>query len=223
MRPLAQFQPHRPDPDETSPDAPRCEISTKTVHLLGYPSAPHVGLVALEGTCAADFDFLDLDPVDPPATRLASQDQEDDFCKKLLRLGARPWPTLERFRNAMGAIDNDSLFLDLMRDGPDGGGGMARLTAEELRWVSVAWPSSGGGVWVSDLTRTYELDSRLVSEIGDHDLFLEAGRLRLAGDMDVKSRILQAHFKGKFYENVNDVPGLSLQLKGELNPPEQEH
>lgn len=58
----------------------------ETVTLQGWPSPG--GIIVLEDATPPDFDFLQLDPLDPPLRRDADQGAEDIFCQGLLRLGA---------------------------------------------------------------------------------------------------------------------------------------
>jgi hypothetical protein len=67
----------------------RTLLKQDTVILQGWPSRG--GIVVLANATPPDFDFLRLNPLDPPLRRSADHDAEDDFCRALLRLGATWW------------------------------------------------------------------------------------------------------------------------------------
>ncbi|KAK8102519.1 hypothetical protein PG984_015665 [Apiospora sp. TS-2023a] len=87
---------------------------------------------------AADFDFLSLDRLTrgtftATTTRLSDQDAENTFCRHILLLGGRRWPSLDRFRLVLNAVAYDSLALEWAEDGT-----APTPTSEERGWVSVA-------------------------------------------------------------------------------------
>ncbi|KAI8169541.1 hypothetical protein K4K49_003802 [Colletotrichum sp. SAR 10_70] len=225
--------PPPPDPDHTSPNAPRFEIVTTHIHVFGYPTdqGDGVNVVALEDVSAIDLAFLSL-PYEPlnnsiwqashkdpfhsrPAVylrfsdpvRLPDQDAENEFCRRLLRLGARRWESLDRFRFVLGAINYDDLVIDEIE------GGFASVpTSEERRWVSVAWPA-GGGVCIAEIPRR-------LPDFGEHEefsarqnLILERRSiLRMARNMDEKASMLMETFEGKMYENVGEVDSRVIRI-----------
>jgi hypothetical protein len=56
-----------------------------------------VVFLALENATGVDFEFLGLDPVNPPHQRLPDQDAKDEFAKRLLLFGAKWWSSHARF------------------------------------------------------------------------------------------------------------------------------
>ncbi len=56
-------------------------------HIYAWPALE--GVIILDHANAVDFEFLGLDPLDPPMERSPDQADEDRFCKKLLLLGAK--------------------------------------------------------------------------------------------------------------------------------------
>jgi hypothetical protein len=169
------------------------------VHILGDPSVDDgsIGLIVLEDAVPADFAFLGLEGCWLPDHRHASQDDEDAFCRRLLRLGARPWNHMGQFEHVMRYLDDPHLTSEqIVKAVPD---------AEERRWVSVAWPS-GGGVWVTEVSRASlgTIDSHCSNE----DVLHERGRLKtLALSMDAKAAILEEYFDAEFYQDPSEYKG----------------
>ncbi|KAJ0336124.1 hypothetical protein COL922a_008355 [Colletotrichum nupharicola] len=142
-RPARTLPTPPPPPHHTSPNAPRFEILPTQIHVFGYPTDQGDGanVVALEDVSAVDLECLSLpwqplnNPIweasrsDPKYFSLSThvsvndpiryQDQaaENDFCRRLLRLGARRWETLDRFRFVLGAVDHDDLVMDKIEGG----------------------------------------------------------------------------------------------------------
>ncbi|ORY19519.1 hypothetical protein BCR34DRAFT_132914 [Clohesyomyces aquaticus] len=112
----------------------RTLLNDDTITLHGWPS---LGGIIVSNATPLDFDFLRLDPLDPPLGRAADQDPEDAFCKALLRLGATWWDSEARRRfvekledgdeEAWSAFDADEALEPMRR---------------ECGWVRVAWPES---------------------------------------------------------------------------------
>jgi hypothetical protein len=71
-------------------------LKQDTVNIQGWPSRG--GIIVLENATPPDFDFLHLDPLDPPLLRSTDQDAEDALCQGLLRLGATWWDSEARYR-----------------------------------------------------------------------------------------------------------------------------
>ena len=117
-------------------------------------------MIILNDVTALDYDFLGLDPLDPPAHRDDNQEAEDAFCQRLLLLGAKWWDSEVRYRFVVDIEDaangrigangglrghHDGSFRNMKR--PD-------ATLREKRWVKVRWPSTGG-LWVSEFDTTW--------------------------------------------------------------------
>lgn len=79
-----QYQPSFP---RRFPPTLRINFLDNEVDVWGWPSRG--GVIVLRYVTAVDFDFLGLDPVDPPMLRDRDQDTEDVFCQRLLLLGAK--------------------------------------------------------------------------------------------------------------------------------------
>ena len=76
-------------PPQTSPYDPtrRVTLTDRDIHIYAWPSKG--GVVIHDHADAIDLEFLGLEPLDPPTKRLADQPDEDDFCQRLLLLGAK--------------------------------------------------------------------------------------------------------------------------------------
>src|ERR1700760_287376 len=84
----------RQNPSRSNGQA-RTEVLERRVAVLSYPSRG--GFVALEDASGVDFEFLGLDPTNPPERRFLDQDAEDAFARRLLLLGAKWWTSNDRF------------------------------------------------------------------------------------------------------------------------------
>ena len=159
------------------------------------------GVIILDTAEAIDFEFLGLDPLDPPLERLDSQDAEDAFCQRLLLLGAKWWDSEARYsiisEVEAGVAGNhrvDSTFTVNKQPAP---------TMAEKRLIKVGWPSSGG-VWVAEFDTTWagvDEEDKLVPE--DEEI----GRLRMARTMDERCGILRDRFKATFYSDLKTYEG----------------
>jgi hypothetical protein len=184
------------------PDA-RVKIDHISISISGWPSRG--GVIVLDDPQHIDFDFLGLDPLDPPEHRDQDQEAEDAFCQRLLLLGAKWWDSEERYfyvkgieQAAYGYVDSsghgDGSFQDVNRPGP---------TMREKRWVRVGWPSTGG-LWVSEFESHW-------GGVDEDNLPPEGmAGINLARSMDERCRILRDRFRGKFYESVNDYKGYAF-------------
>src|SRR5437868_13655831 len=74
----------------------RTTILIDCITLLGYPSRG--GLIILEHADAVEFDFLNLSRLNPPSTRGTDPKVEDEFCRRLLLLGAKWFDSESRYR-----------------------------------------------------------------------------------------------------------------------------
>lgn len=64
-------------------------------------------MIVLDSADAIDFEFLGLDPLDPPSWRLPNQGAEDAFCQRLLLLGAKWWDSEARYQ-IVSAIEDEA-------------------------------------------------------------------------------------------------------------------
>jgi hypothetical protein len=156
---------------------------------------------------------LGLDPLDPPEWRLESQAAEDEFCQRLLLLGARWWDSEERCIFIYNVADMEPNVIQALEEDRE-----PWPTMRERRWVRVGWPSTGG-LWVG------EFDSAMF-EIEEHDNVVpsDTARLMMARTMDEKCKILREHFDAKFYQHVSEYEGYGFMNSwgtketGEIGP-----
>ena len=73
----------------------RTLFTDTTARISAWPSPG--GVIILSSAEAIDFEYLNLNPLNPPLHRLNDQDAEDAFCKKLLMLGAKWWDSEARY------------------------------------------------------------------------------------------------------------------------------
>ena len=104
--------------------AKRTTFGRYAAQVFGWPSSG--GVVIKEFANAVDLDFLDVDRFHRSG-KAASSAEEDVFCDKLYRIGAKWWQDEDDF--------ND---VDL---------GMRERTADEERESIFGYPSTGG-VWM---------------------------------------------------------------------------
>lgn len=158
-------------------------------------------MIVLDTAEAIDFEFLGLNPLDPPLKCLDNQVAEDAFCQRLLLLGAKWWDSEARYSIVSeleaGAAGNqlvDNAFvLDKQRP----------PTMPEKRLIKVGWPLTGG-VWVAEFDTTWadvDEEDNLVPE--DEKI----GRLRMARTMDERCAILRDRFQATFYRDLKDYKG----------------
>jgi hypothetical protein len=168
----------------------RALFTDKDVHIYGWPSRG--GVIVLDSVEAIDFEFLGLNPLDPPMKRLDDKAAEDAFCRRLLLLGAKWWDSEARY-TVVARLEVDGVRAN--EEPPP--------TMREKRFVKVGWPSTGG-LWVAEFDTTFagvdEEDNLLPYDEG-------AARLRMARTMDERCAILRDRFKARFYENVKHYKG----------------
>jgi hypothetical protein len=172
----------------------RTSILDKYIGIWAWPSKG--GFIALDQASIADFTHLGLDPLDPQEWRLESQEAEDEFCQRLLHLGAKWWDSEARFGLVHAAAEMEPSVIESFEQELE-----PCPTMRERRWVSVGWPSKGG-LWVGEFDTT-------VFEPVEHDNIvpIDTARLMLASTMDDKCRILREHFDAKFYQKVEQYQG----------------
>jgi hypothetical protein len=148
-----------------------------------------------EAASPADFDFLQLNRIDPPMQRYETPEDEDSFCQKLLLLGAKWWDSVARC-TLLTSEDTDIHALD-DSDEP-------LPTLRERCWVSVAWPSTSGLVVSEWDTNMYGVGLR--AELVPTDI----SRLLLCTNMDEKANLLKSRFRGRPWDTVADYKGNSF-------------
>lgn len=164
------------------------------VNIFGWPSKG--GVIVLDYADAIDLEFLGLDPLNPPAERLPNQTDEDNFCQRLLLLGAKWWESRARFSFLARANEGDALAIQALEYET-----VPIPTMRERCFVSVGWPTTGG-LWVA------EFDTTLYGIIEDDNLVpFDITRLRLARTMDERCELLRDRFNATFYKDVRDYKG----------------
>ncbi|KAL9618506.1 MAG: hypothetical protein Q9160_006762 [Pyrenula sp. 1 TL-2023] len=175
----------------------RTAINDIEVYVFAWPSKG--GVIILEHTEGIDFEFLGLDPVNPPPTRLQNQAEEDVFCQRLLLLGAKWWDSEIRWRFLKAADERDEATIEALEEETE-----PAPTMRERRWVSVGWPT-GGGLWVA------EFDTTLWEIEEEHNIVPEdTARLRLARTMDERCQVLKEHLGGRYYEDISEYEGYAF-------------
>ena len=172
----------------------RTSITGGEVLVFAWPSRG--GVVILEPADAVDFEYLSLDPLNPPLQRRFDKAEEDAFCQKLLLLGAKWWDSEARWQLIRLAANGDSAADQAIERGDE-----PYPTDREQRFVAVGWPKNGG-LWVA------EYESPLFGVEDEDDLVPEdVVRLKLARTMDERCYILRTHFNATFYADVTDYKG----------------
>jgi len=175
----------------------RTAMTNVDVCIYAWPSKG--GVIIHDHAEAVDLEFLGLDPLDPPTERLPDQNDEDAFCQRLLLLGAKWWDSEARFCLLKSADEMDDRAIQALEYGT-----APIPTMRERRWVSVAWPTTGG-LWVA------EFDTTLWGIIEDDNLLpCKSARLKLARTMDERSQVLRDHFRPKFYDDVREYKGYAF-------------
>ncbi|KAF7185649.1 hypothetical protein HII31_12990 [Pseudocercospora fuligena] len=179
----------------------------RKVAIYGWPSRG--GVIILDDAQAIDLEFLGLDPLNPQLERDADQDSEDEFCQRLLLLGAKWWDScarqivVERFDKGDGDPTDDH------RRGI-GRGPHPFPTMREKRWVCVAWPSNGG-FWISEFDIHGFGENDPDSEIPEECPGL--AKVKLARSMDERAEILREEFKGKWFRTLEEYEGMKTFLR----------
>lgn len=150
----------------------RTVFEETSVSLWGWPSRG--GLIVLQCATAVDFDFLGLERKKPPLRRHSSPSAEDDFCRRLLLLGAKWFDSRARY-GFFRRLDVDPDAVAALEEDRE-----PWLTRRERRWVAVGWPTAPpGALWVA------EFDTNLPGiEEEDNLLPGDATCVLLARDMD---------------------------------------
>ncbi|KAL8725104.1 MAG: hypothetical protein Q9181_006539 [Wetmoreana brouardii] len=184
--------------------------------IYAWPSRG--GVIILDDAEAIDFEYLGLNPLDPPLARHDDQSAEDVFCQRLLTLGAKWWDSQARYsivsqieQGARG-IERVHTAFKVDKQPPP--------TMREKRLIKVGWPSTGG-VWVVEFDTTWAgVDEEENLLPWDEDL----GRLRMTRTMDERCAMLRDRFKGTFYTHLREYRGYGLfndwevKMTGEVGP-----
>lgn len=146
-------------------------------------------MIVLDTAEAIDFEFLDLNPLDPPLERLDNEADEDAFCQRLLLLGAKWWDSEARHSIILsletGAAGNRRACVVDKQPPP---------TLREKRLIKVRWPSTGE-FWVAEFDTTWAgVDEEDNLVLWDEDI----GRLRMARTMDERCAMLRDRFEATF-------------------------
>ncbi len=207
---------HRQNPPLSSPSlgkhrahnlriSHRTSLKQDTVTLHGWPSRG--GIIVLEDATPPDFDFLDLDPLDPPLRRNADQDGEDAFCQGLLRLGATWWDSEAR-RTFIAKLEYfDEEALDAVEADEE-----LEPTRLERGWVRVAWPSHTPGALCVLACEKLIMGRRGVEKLRPEHY----GIMSLARTMDERCTVLQ-RLGGTMYASIDEVAGPTFLKAWEEN------
>jgi hypothetical protein len=173
--------------------------------LCGWPSRG--GLIVLTDATPPDFDYLQLDALDPPLRRDPNQDAEDEFCQKLLRLGAIWWDS-EKRRRFVSSLENDhEEALDALEADE-----ALNATRREAGWVRVAWPSyPPGALCVLDYER------RITGRMSRSKMRPRGYQvIAMARTMDERCTVLQ-RLGGTMYASIEDYSGPTFLKAWEEN------
>lgn len=165
--------------------------------IYAWPSLG--GVIIHDHANAVDLEFLGIDPLDPPTKRSPDQADEDRFCRRLLLLGAKWWKSEARFQFLQKADALDESAIQALEDESEPAPTMA-----ERRFISIAWPSTGG-FWIAEFDTTLwgiEEEDNLVPD--------DIARLYLARTMDERSVILQNRFGANFYTSASEYQGCAF-------------
>lgn len=216
----------------------RTEFSDTNVGIYAWPSLG--GVIILDYADAIDFEFLGLDPVDPPLRRPSStQVEEDGFAQRLLLLGAKWWDSEFRYslvshleERGSRSIASDRLFGHIpISSEPE-------PTMREKRWVKVGWPltiTDGDAVRESPQYGSERVDGdggdpnssgnllrglwvaefdTTYAGVDQEDNLLPydegAARVRMARTMDERCTILRNRFQATFYSSLAKYEGYAF-------------
>ncbi|KAH7070125.1 hypothetical protein FB567DRAFT_539934 [Paraphoma chrysanthemicola] len=183
----------------------RTLLNQETVTLQGWPSRG--GIIILENATPPDFDFLHLDPLNPPLRRVADQDAEDAFCRALLRLGATWWDSEARRAFVRKLENSDEEAFDAVV-----GDEALEPTPLERGWVRVAWPSHLPGALC-----VLACEKLIMGRAGGEKLRPQHyGILSLARTMDERCTVLQ-RLGGTMYASIDEYQGPTFLKAWEEN------
>lgn len=95
-------------------------------------------MIVLDTAEAIDFEFLGLNPLEPPRQRL---DNPDAFCQRLLLLGTKWWDSetwysiISNLEGGAAAESSVDCAFDVDKQPPP--------TMREKHLIKVGWPSTG--------------------------------------------------------------------------------
>lgn len=118
--------------------APRTIFGSQGCNIYGYPSS---GGILIKEADVLDLLYLSL-PRSQACERSTDPNEEDKFCDRLQRIGAKWWLS--------------------KRDWIDATLGVRDLTEEEAKVVVYGWPAEGPGVWVL----RYESEGDVAGDFG---------------------------------------------------------
>lgn len=175
----------------------RTSIGDEFIGIRGWPSRG--GVIALDDATVVDFEFLDMNPLDPPLRRDTNQTREDEFCQQLLLLGAKWYDSEERYR----CVGQVKFAVENGLGKRENGEGLSPPTERESRWICVGWPSTGG-LWVAEFEMVWGFE-------GDDENLppseLALARVRLARTMDERCFLLKTLYGATFYQKLEDYKG----------------
>lgn len=177
----------------------RTDFSDIEARIYAWPSRG--GVIVLDTAEAIDFEFLGLNPLEPPRQRLDNPAAEDAFCQRLLLLGAKWWDSETRYsiisnlEEGAAAESSVDCAFDVDKQPPP--------TMREKHLIKVGWPSTGE-LWVAEFDTTW-------AGVGGEDNFVpwgeETGRLRMVRAMDERCAILRDRFEVMFYRDLKSYQG----------------
>lgn len=173
----------------------RTLLNQDNITLHGWPSRG--GVIVLENATPPDFDFLHLDPLDPPLRRDPDQTAEDAFCRGLLRLGATWWDSEAR----RDFIRNLEYGDEEAHEAAQADENLAP-SRRERGWVRVAWPSQPTGALC-----VLECEKIIMGRAGGEKLRPRSyGLVSLARTMDERFAVLQK-LGGTVYASWDEYRG----------------
>jgi hypothetical protein len=183
----------------------RTSLKQDTITLHGWPSRG--GMIVLENATPPDFDFLGLNPLDPPLRRNPDQDAEDAFCRGLLRLGATWWDSDARRNFVMNLENGYDEALDAVEANKE-----LEPSFLERGWVRVAWPSHTPGALC-----VLACEKVIMGRSGGEKLRPQHyGLVSLARTMDERCTVLE-RLGGTMYASINDIQGPTFLTAWEEN------
>jgi hypothetical protein len=177
----------------------RIDTSNNMVSIFAYPSTG--GIIVLENANAVDIDFLGLDLANIRMVRAEKDSEEDEFCRQILLLGAKWWPSVDGFYSMWQYCDCD-LSYDVRKSQQAG----SQFPSESERCrVFVGWPSTGG-FWTAEFKPG--LPTCHEDEDKDTNFVLQdTVLLGLARNMDERCYLLRDRFDANFYNDLSEYHG----------------
>lgn len=183
----------------------RTLLSNDTVTLQGWPSRG--GIIVLENATPPYFDFLHLDPLNPPLRRNADQEAEDGLCRALLRLGATWWDSEAR-RTLVRDLEHGDEETHQAVDADES----LAPTRRERGWVRVAWPPHTPGALC-----VLACEKIIMGRAGGEKLRPKHhGLVLLARTMDERCTVLQ-RLGGMMYASIDEYEGPTFVKAWEEN------